>query len=262
VWRAGLIVATLGATVCLAPTAQAAQEEEAFARVIVDAAELRSGPGASYRVIYTAQRGETLAVEDRRPSGFWLRVTLPDGRAAYVLGDQVQAFLVDPDSKDAPGRPGFFAPPPLSGARGGLAITGGVLRTPVTGGPVAVSGYMELRPSLVVHPTVSLDGFVGAGLTSDGAQVLYGGGATVYFAPNWALCPFLSLGGGGLSVFPNSDTFVLQRQDLYAARAGGGLLFALRNRILVRLEASNLTLFTPNSFRNAQTFAGGLGVYF
>ncbi|NOU26640.1 MAG: SH3 domain-containing protein [Polyangiaceae bacterium] len=256
------LTATIMATVTAVPAPAAAAEDEAFARVVVDAAELRSGPGVSYRVIYTAHRGETLAVEERRATGFWLRVTLPDGRTAYVLGDEVQSYLVDPDSPDAPSRPGFFAPPPLSGSHGGLAIVGGVLRTPLTNGPTEIFGYMEIRPSVVVHPTLSLDAFVGAGLTSDGAQVLYGGGATVYFAPNWALCPFFSLGGGGLSVIPNSDTFVLKRQDVFAGRAGGGLLFALRNRILVRLEASNLTLFTADSFRNAQTFAGGLGVYF
>jgi hypothetical protein len=65
-----------------------------------------------------------------------------------------------------------------------------------------------------------------------------------------------------MSVLPNSDSFVLKRQDFYAARAGGGLLIALRWRILVRLEASNLTIFTADSFYNAQTYAGGLGVYF
>ncbi len=46
------------------------------------------------------------------------------------------------------------------------------------------------------------------------------------------------------------------------ARAGGGLLFALRNRILVRIEVTNLSLFSADSYKNAQTYSGGLGVYF
>jgi hypothetical protein len=46
------------------------------------------------------------------------------------------------------------------------------------------------------------------------------------------------------------------------ARAGGGILMALRGRILVRLEVTNMTLFDAESFKNAQTFAGGFGVYF
>jgi hypothetical protein len=46
------------------------------------------------------------------------------------------------------------------------------------------------------------------------------------------------------------------------ARAGGGVLFALRNRILVRLEATDLSLFSAETYENAQTYSGGLGVYF
>jgi hypothetical protein len=189
-------------------------------------------------------------------------VILPDGRVAYALGDEVQPFAIKPGEAEAPSRPGFFAPPPLTGARGGLSIIGGAFHTPLVGGSSTTYGYLEARASLVLDRTLSLDLFVGDALTADGAELLYGGAVSVYLAPSWVICPFLDIGGGGLSILPNSDSFVLQRQDLYAARAGGGLLIALRWRILVRLEASNLTLFTADSFRNAQTYAGGLGVYF
>lgn len=244
------------------PAAAADDERQAFARVIVETAELRSGPGVSYRVIYQARRGETLPLESRPGSGFWLEVTLPDGRRAYVTGDEVEPFAVKPGEPDAPSRPGFFAAPPLEGARGGLALQGGMLLVPIADGSKKGFGYMEARPSIVIHKTVTLEGFVGDALTADGSQIFYGGGVTVNFAPSWPVCPFLGLGGGGLSVFPNADSFVLKREDVYLARAGGGFLLALRGRILVRLEATNLTLFTADSFKNAQTFAGGLGVYF
>jgi hypothetical protein len=235
---------------------------EAFARVVVDSADLRTGPGVSYRVIYSAHRGETFALDGRPPEGFWLRVTLEDGRTAYLLGDEVQTFAVTPGEPGAPSRPGFLAPPPLRGAHGGLALVGGVLSIPVVGGTVQRIGYLEARPSFVVSESISLEGFVGDGLTSDGAEILYGGGVAVYLAPRWPVCPFLGLFGGGLSVIPNSDSFVLQRQDFWVGRAGGGLLFALRNRILVRLEVTNLSVFSPETYKNAQTYAGGLGVYF
>lgn len=251
-----------GAYLMAAAAARAAEEPEAFARVVIDEAELRSGPGVSYRVIYTAHRGETLAIDGRPGGGFWLRVILPDGRAAYALGDEVQPFAVRPGEPEAPSRPGLFAPPPLEGAHGGLAIVGGVLAIPVTDKGVQGFGYLEARPSLVVHKTISLDGFIGDALTADGSQILYGAGITVHLAPSWPISPFVGIGGGGLSVFPNSDSFVLKRDDLWAARAGGGILLALRGRILVRLEATNLSLFKADSFKNAQTYAGGLGVYF
>jgi uncharacterized protein YgiM (DUF1202 family) len=78
---------------------------EAFARVVVDAAEIRSGPGVSYRVIYTAHRGETLAIDGRPGTGFWLRIILPDGRSAFALGDEMQVFAVKPGEPEAPSRP-------------------------------------------------------------------------------------------------------------------------------------------------------------
>jgi hypothetical protein len=249
------------ATLFLARPARAA-EPEAFARVVVDTADLRTGPGVSYRVVYTAHRGETLALDGRPGAGFWLRVVMPDGRIAYALGDEVQPFAVRPGEAEAPSRPGLFAPPPLGGAHAGLAIVGGAFHTPLTGGTSATYGYIEARPSLVFDRTLSLDAFIGDALTADGSEILYGAGATVFLAPSWVVCPFAALGGGGLSIYPNSDSFVLQRQDLWLARAGGGLLITLRWRILLRLEVSNLTLFTADSFVNAQTYAGGLGVYF
>jgi hypothetical protein len=238
------------------------QAVQAFARVVVDSADLRTGPGVSYRVIYSAHRGETVALDGRAPAGFWLRVALADGRTAYALGDEVQPYAVSPGEPGAPSRPGLFAPPPLRGARGGLALVGGVLSVPVVGGNVQRFGYLEARPSLVLSETISIEGFVGDGLTSDGAEILYGGGVAIYLAPRWPVCPFVGLFGGGLSVVPNADSFVLKREDFYVGRAGGGILFALRSRILVRVEVTNLSVFSAESYKNAQTYAGGLGVYF
>jgi hypothetical protein len=240
----------------------AAESPEAFARVVVDASEVRSGPSVSYRVIYSAPRGETLALDGRQGSGFWLKIILPDGRTGYVLGEEVQVFAVRPGEPDAPSRPGLFATPPLEGAHAGLAIVGGVLSIPIADQTRREFGYLELRPSIVVHKTLTLDGFVGDALTADGAQLIYGGGVAVNFAPSWPVCPFLGIGGGGLTVLPNADSFVLKREDLYLARAGGGILMALRGRILVRMEATNLSLFGADTFKNAQTYSIGFGVYF
>jgi hypothetical protein len=244
-------------------------EPQAFARVTVDAADIRTGPGVSFRVIYSAPRGETLALDGRTGAGFWLRVILPDGRVGYALGDEVEPFAVNPHEPGAPSRPGIFAPPPLEGARGGLAIVGGLISIQsLQSTGLQRFGYLEVRPSIVVHKTLSIDGFLGDALTADGSEVLYGVGASVYFAPNWPVCPFLGLGGGGLSLFPNADSFISSQRNYYIARAGGGLLVALRGRILVRLEVTNLSIFvaggfnTPQPYQNAQTYAGGFGVYF
>jgi len=235
---------------------------EAFARVVSETAELRTGPGVSHRVIYEAQRGETFALDGRPGNGFWLKVILPDGRTAFALGDEVQAFAVTPGEEGAPSRPGLLAPPPLRGSRGGLALVGGILSLPVEGLGVQRYGYVEARPSFLLTESVSLEGFVGDGLTADGTQLLYGAGATVYLAPRWAICPFVGVSAGGLSLRRNPTAFVRTDEDFYVARAGGGVILALRNRILMRLEVTNLSVFTAETYKNAQTYAGGLGVYF
>jgi len=126
---AGIGLATVPQVLWAADTDQA--EPEAFARVVVDAADLRTGPGISYRSIYAAHRGETFALDGRPGTGFWLRVILPDGRVAYALGDEVQPFAVRPGDEAAPSRPGLFAPPPLEGSRAGLALVGGLLSVPI-----------------------------------------------------------------------------------------------------------------------------------
>ncbi len=261
-FSASVLIGLVPAPVAAADRADDTADADAFARIVVDSAELRTGPGVDSRVIYVAHRGETFALDGRPGTGFWLRVILPDGRIAYALGDEVQPFAVTSGSEGGPSRPGFFAPPPLRGSRAGFAMLGGMLSIPVAGGSVQRFGYVEARASLVLHETVSLEAFAGDGLTSDGAQLLYGGGVSIYLAPNWPVCPFLGLSAGGLSVLPSQDSFVLRRQDMILARAGGGLLFALHNRILVRIEATNASLFTPEAYKNAQTYAGGLGVYF
>jgi hypothetical protein len=239
---------------------QAAGDVEAFARVVVEETVLRSGPGISHRVVYVAHRGETFVIESRKGAGFWLKVLLADGRGGWVLGETVQPIAVNPNAPDRPSTPGFFAPPPLAEARGGMAILGGVLNETRLGRPR--NGYLEIKPALVLAPTIGFEPYVGMALTDNGNEVLYGGAFTMHLAPDWVVEPYVTMGLGGLSTFPNADQFALHKETVWAARAGGGLLLALRFRILVRLEASNLSLFTEDSYRNAQIFQGGFGVYF
>jgi hypothetical protein len=255
-WPGLIVLFALG----LHGEARAASDVEAFARVVVEESVLRSGPGISHRVVYVAHRGETFVIESRKGAGFWLKVLLPDGRGGWVLGDTVQPIAVNPNAPDRPSSPGFFAPPPLAEARGGMAILGGILNETKLGR--ARNGFLELKPAFVLAPTVSFEPFVGMALTDNGNELLYGGAFTLHLAPDWVVEPYVTMGLGGLSSFPNSDQFVLRKETVWAARAGGGLLLALRWRILVRLEATNLSLFTEDSYRNAQVFDGGLGVYF
>ncbi|HEY1536900.1 MAG TPA: hypothetical protein VGF76_22920 [Polyangiaceae bacterium] len=248
------LLTTLAFVAVLAPTqALAAEDEDAFARVIVADTDLRAGPGVSHRVIYHAHRGETFLIQTRETSGFWLQVVMADGRTAYVLGDTVEAVAVSEDAPDAPSKPGFFAPPALQTAHAGFALMAGLYDR---------DGYVELKPAYVLAPAIAFEPFIGLSLKSDSRRITYGLSGTLNLAPDWAIAPFVTLGAGGMHESPKDEPGVQQVRSWFLARAGGGLLISLRWRVLFRLEASNMVLYTEDAYQNVQTYIGGLGTYF
>ncbi|HVY27352.1 MAG TPA: SH3 domain-containing protein [Polyangiaceae bacterium] len=235
--------------------ARAADEEDAYARVVVAEAELRAGPGVSHRVIYRAPRGETFLISSRETAGFWLQVTLPDGRIGYVLGDTVEPVSATEDSSEGARKPGILAPPALQDAHGGFAMMAGLY------GFRERIGYVELRPAWVISPAIALEPYVGVALQSDSRRLIYGGAGTLNLLPDKAITPFVNIGFGGMYEQPK-DEFVRPSRKWFHARAGGGLLFSFRLRVSVRLEADNLVLFEEDDYQNVQTITAGLGTYF
>ncbi|HEX3851625.1 MAG TPA: hypothetical protein VHW01_11710, partial [Polyangiaceae bacterium] len=90
----------------------------------------------------------------------------------------------------------------------------------------------------------------------------YGLSGTLNLAPDWAIAPFVTLGAGGMHEAPKDEPGVQHVHNWFQARAGGGLLISLRWRMLFRLEASNMVLYTEDAYQNVQTYIGGLGTYF
>jgi uncharacterized protein YgiM (DUF1202 family) len=236
-----------------APARAAGDHEDAYARVVVAEAELRAGPGVSHRVIYRAPRGETFLISTRETAGFWLQVTLPDGRIGYVLGDTVEPVSATDDSAEAARKPGFFAPPALQDAHGGFAMMAGIYDR---------DGYVELRPAWVIAPAIALEPYIGLALQRDSRRIVYGGAGTLNLLPDLALSPFVSMGFGGMYEQPKEEFVRVESRKWFHARAGGGILLSLRFRVSVRIEASNMVLFDEDSYQNVQSYTGGLGTYF
>ena len=178
---------------------------------------------------------------------------VPLDSVEMVLGDTADTLLLGELDGAAAGAPGVFAPPPLASARGGLAMAGGVFDA---------NGYAEIKPAFVINASLSLEPYVGLVMSASGRSLLYGGGATLNLAPDWALAPYVCLGAGGFSNLPNDDQFALSERSLFHARAGGGLLVSLRFRIILRLEATHTVLFDAESYDNLQSYVAGLGSYF
>lgn len=233
----------------------AGDEDDAYARVVVAEAELRAGPGVSHRVIYRAPRGETFLIATRETAGFWLQVTLPDGRTGYVLGDTVEPVSASDDSAEAARKPGFFAPPPLQDANGGFAMMAGVYDLEQR------AGYTELRPAWVIAPSISFEPYIGLALQRDSRRIVYGGAGTFIATPRFPISPFFNIGAGGMYEDPK-DEFVRPVRKWFHMRAGAGFLINLRFRVALRIETSHFVLFQEDDYDHTQTLIAGLGTYF
>ena len=233
--------------------ARAEREPETFARVIVESAALRAGPGAEYRILQVAQRDDSFRVQRRASLGHWLELELSDGGRAYVQGEAV--WLFDEAEGTPPLGTGFrvFAPPPLMSARGELSVSMGAL---------SGSGFLALRPSYMLGPTFALEANLGASVGPLGRLFLVGLGGVVNLFPSWPITPFFVIGGGAVHAAPNSDAFIFESGTRSMVYGGGGLRFGFRHRLILRVEGRGYAMFEADRLASQQEISGGLSAFF
>ena len=179
-------------------------------------------------------------------------------RAGGVLGRSGQP-------EGGPSRPGIFAPPPLTRiARGGLSIVGGIFqhrRSPACG-TESYGLHGAASPSLVISPSRSASTASSATRSpSDGSQLLYGGGVSLYLAPRWAICPFRR-GRRSWRLQRHSDHRLVRLEaskTCFLGRAGGGLLARLAEpHPRPRRGEQAHSVQHQSTYKNAQTYSAGL----
>jgi opacity protein-like surface antigen len=250
----------LAAAVLLAALAPAVASADPYLRVLAEDAPVHSGPGATYRELYAARRGEVLRVLARGGRDFWYQVELEDGTSGWILGDLVFPFEVVDDAD-----PGFFA-------RMGHGIRRAILGpSPVPTADVEISfsagildgeGAFVLRPAWMIDPHVAIEGFLGLSPRQDEDLFLGGLGWTLRLAPGAALGPFVHAGVGAGHFRPKADNFTEDDRTLYALEAGGGFEITFKKQITVRLDYRNWSIFGPDEASNGQEFSGGLAIFF
>jgi hypothetical protein len=237
------------------PSAGIAQENgEPFARVIVESAVVRAGPGSSFRKVYLAERGEVFPVLSRGTAGYWFRVQLPDSTYGWVAGDAVHPHELGAD--EARGDrflPWLFAPPPLAGASGEVAISGGVL-----GG----GGMFALRPSLLLDPAFGLECNALSAVGAEGRVWMATLGPLVNLVPRSPIVPFATVQAGIAASQPNADSFLLDSGTIATMNAGVGLRIGFHYRLTLRLEARAHVFFEPDRTVSQEEFSAGLTVMF
>jgi hypothetical protein len=226
-----------------------------YARVVVDRTELHSGPGTTFRHVYTASRGDVFLIVERGARGYWFRVELPDGTFAWVQGDAVYTHELSSDEAHA-GQfvPEVFAPPPLPQAVGEISFNFGALGL--------VNGFMAIRPAFYLAPEFGIE-LTAAAAVGDRGRILIGAaGGIVNVFPHSVVIPFFALGGGVAYGDPNADAFLVRSGATGALYGGGGLRFAFRYRITLRLEARLWAFFDQNRYVAQEEYSGGLTVFF
>lgn len=243
----------------LTAAASARAEEDAILRVLSDTADVHTGPGSGYRVVYQAQNGETLIAVSRATGDHWFQVQLPDGTYGWILGDEVLPLEVDLGREPRP--PSIwrqigdvvFSPAPLPGGAVSLTFSAGVL-----GG----EGLFLFRPALLVEPHVSIEAYLGETVGDQLDIIHYGGGANAFLWPRSPVTPFVSLAGGGAWGRKKADQFTAKPGHFATLAAGGGLIVALKKRVTVRTDVRHYVLYDPDHSYTAREYSGGLCVVF
>jgi hypothetical protein len=258
---ASRLAVTLAAAVvvALASGVARADDDEALVRVIAEEANVHTGPGFSFRVIYVAARGEVLPAIGRSTRDNWFRVQLPDGTYGWVLGDQV--FPLDVDTSEEHRGPSIFkrmsnatfSPSPLMDKRIGLTFSVGRL-----GG----DGMALFRPSVILEPHVMLEGFFGE-TVGDQIDVLYaGGGFNAYLWPHLPVTPFFAIAAGGAFGRKKADQYTINAGNYDMVNVGGGLVISFKKRLVLRSEARHYVLFDANHTQRIQEYSSAFSVFF
>jgi hypothetical protein len=233
---------------------------DAYLRVIAQDAPVHTGPSASYRQIYIAERGEVLQVLERSTRDYWFRVALDDGTTGWIFGELVFPFEVVGDQH--PGvftrmgrwiRRTFLAPSPVPYADIEVSFSAGLLER---------EGLYLLRPAWLVDQYFALEGFLGISPRAQTDIFLAGLGWTLRMRPGSAFAPYINAGLGAAHTRPKADNFVDEEETQMALAAGGGLEITFKKQITVRLDARNWTLFDPDKSSNGQELSGGLAIFF
>jgi len=255
--RGTVAAATLLALV--GATSAALADDEALVRVMAEQAQVHTGPGFAFRVVYLAARGEVFPVVERATRAHWFRVRLPDGTSGWILGDEV--FPLDLEESDVHRGPSFwhrlseavFSPSPLLEGRIGLSFSAGVL-----GGDSA----FLFRPAFILEPHFTLEGFFGETVGNQVDVIYYGAGPNVFLFPSSPVTPFLGAGLGGATSRTKADQFTVPTGTYKVLNVGGGLLVALKQRITLRGDARHYVLFDPNHTQRIQEYSGALTIVF
>jgi hypothetical protein len=258
-----LLIIGVGAIVAAgiwAAAAGSSARADAYVRVIAQRAPIHTGPGASYRELYVAERGEVFEVSERGTKGYWFRVELEDGTTGWIFGELVFPFEVV-EGEDAglftrmwrSIRRALLGPSPVPFSDIEISFSAGILNR---------EGVFMLRPAWLIDEYVAIEPLLGLSPQKTKDLFLGGLGLTLRMIPGAALGPYVHVGVAAVHVRPKVDNFTDEKQTLMALTSGGGFELTFKKQITVRMDFRNWTIFDPDQAFNAQEYTGGLAIFF
>ena len=252
----GLAIAALACVGAAATTASA----DAYLRVIAQDAPVYTGPGASYRSIYDARRGDVFEVIERGTRGYWYRIVLEDGTTGWIFGELVFPFEVGPDEEAGVFtrmgrsiRRAILGPSPLAYADVEVSFSAGLLDR---------EGLFLLRPAWVIDRYFAIEGFAGLSPRAQTDVFLAGAGWTLRLAPGAAVGPFVHASLGAAHLRPKADNFTDVEETLAALDAGGGFEITFKKQITLRTDYRRWVLFDRNRSESGNEVTAGLAIFF
>lgn len=256
----GAPLSAIPSSAAAAPGAGATAEARPHARVLSERAEVRSGPGFSYRTIAVLAQGDVALMLERGKRGGFTRVQLDSGITGWVLTEQVELFGADA-SEEKIGRMRRFGrtlrakvlgPPNLLTARIGGALSAGALGR---------EGLFLVRPSVFVSPNLGIEAFVGPSVGREASRGLMGLAGNIYLSPRIPFTVFVSLGAGAVFTRAKVDSLADARWS-YLASPGGGLWIIFKRGVGIRVDFRNHVLFRADTAQSLQEYSGALAFTF
>lgn len=260
-----LLIIGVGAIVAAgiwAAAASSSARADAYVRVIAQRAPIHTGPSASYRELYTAERGEVFVVQERGTKGYWFRVELEDGTTGWIFGELVFPFeVVDGDDAGLVTRMwrsirrAILGPSPVAFSDVEISFSAGVLNR---------EGVFMLRPAWLIDKYLAIEPLLGLSPQKTKDLFLGGLGLTLRMIPGAVLGPYVHVGVAAVHARPKVDNNLNgdKEETLMALTSGGGFELTFKKQITVRMDFRNWTIFDPDQAFNAQEYTGGLAIFF
>jgi uncharacterized protein YgiM (DUF1202 family) len=192
--------------------------------------ELHTGPGRGYPVFQVVAREESVEVLFRRTD--WFKVRTARGVEGWAAeGDMEKAVKAD-------GTPFTFS----LGDRSGYQDHGfeaGIFAGQWDGATL-ISGYLAVP----FNPQLAVEGSAGQVLGKFSNGIVGDLGLAHYFAPEWRLSPFVTIGTGVVHIEPKATLAQPGNRTEPTAYVGAGVRYYLTRRFFVRAEYKSHMIFT------------------